>query len=102
MTVSQYPYQVSSEQLKKQMEIELDVRQAGAVRYQKQLKANLKQMKGDNTSYAARIIAKYIDPVAHHLDEWLIDSDQRKAGVAHLAIPFIKQCDLKVCAMLGC
>lgn len=101
MTVSQYPYQVSSEQLKKQMEIELDVRQAGAVRYQKQLKANLKQMKGDNTSYAARIIAKYIDPVAHHLDEWLVESDQRTAGVAHLAIPFIKQCDLKVCAMLG-
>lgn len=101
MTTLRYPYDDEPiELIAKQMQLELDVREAGAVRYQKQLDHLASQGKLENSSFAARIIANKIDPVAVKLVEFC-KKDTGKAGVNHISIPFLSQADPKVCAMLG-
>lgn len=99
--VSSYPYDEDISMIKKQMELELDVREAGAVRYQKQLDKMATQGKLDNSSFAARIIAEKIDPVAAEIEAWLQKDRSRKAGAHNLAAPFLEVADHRVCAMLG-
>ncbi len=101
MTTLRYPYDDEPiELIAKQMQLELDVREAGAARYQKQLDHLAEQGKLDNSSFAARIIANKIEPVAAKIEEFCT-KDTGKAGVNHISIPFLAQANPSVCAMLG-
>lgn len=101
MSMTEYPYDEDVELLAKQMDLELDVRNAGAARYLKQLNKMAEQGKLDNSSFAMHFMSQTIDPVAEWLENWLSEGREKKAGVNHLAAPFLKNTDLRVSAMLG-
>lgn len=101
MTMNRYPYDEPLDLIAEQMSLELDVKEAGAVRYHKRLEKMAAQGKLDNSSFGSRIIAKYITSVADKIELWCAEDKDKSAGANRLAAPFLRMADPRVAAMLG-
>jgi DNA-directed RNA polymerase len=93
-------HDVSASLIKEQMSLEMGMRDAGRVRFRKQLNKAMQSNSQDNTAYGDKVISMYIEPAAIVLEKWVING-KGKAGARRIAEPYIESVPYRVSAMLG-
>jgi DNA-directed RNA polymerase len=86
--------------VKEQMSLEMGMRDAGRIRFRKQLTTAMSGNAQDNTPYGSKVISLYIEPVAIALEKWIVNG-KGKAGARRIAEPYLESVPYSVSAMLG-